>query len=108
MLKTVLDVVAALKVYFFAGWQYVGIVTSIATFTVLINQYRESGALPGVEVLYAAALMLVVVACTIALGYAFFHTINKRENNINLKNSPYLCETLESINNRLDNIEKRL
>lgn len=108
MIKTALDALASVKVYFFAGWQYVGLISSIATFTVLINQYRESGTLPGREIFYALGLMLIVILCTVVIGCVLFHTITKRENNINLRNTPYLVGTLESINKRLEDIERKI
>lgn len=100
------------KVYFFSGWQYIGIINSIINLIILLivadfNKYLPAF-MPGSTVFYACIIMSLIVICTTIFGYVAYYKAGRRENNMNVRNSPELYDKLNRILERLDEIENRI
>jgi hypothetical protein len=91
--------IAKLKLYFYNGWQYIGIANSIIAILNLLIVYGISKNISFGNNIVIIAIMftILLIISAIILGKLLFETLNRAENNINLKNSSNLNEKLDKI-----------
>lgn len=93
------ETLAKIKLYFYNGWQYIGIVNSIIAILNLLIVYSISKNITfgNNAIIIALMFTILLIIFAIILGKILFPTLNKAENNINLKNSSNLNEKLDKI-----------
>jgi len=64
--------------------------------------------MPGSSLVYACLIMSIIVVCTTIFGQVAYYKAGRRENNMNVRNSPELYDNLKIIIEKLDNLEKRV